>query len=84
MSHIKGQSPAEKMADPEIIMVKAIVSVLATSMLYTGRAYPLVNEANIRCTLHYTATCVIVCPYRDTMAWCFYHRNEGVVPMVFG
>ena len=72
MSRIKGVEPAEKIADPEIIMVKAIVSVLAMCMLYTGHAYPLVNEADIHCALHYTATCaacVIACPYRDNAAW---------------
>ena len=45
------------MADPEIIMVKAIVSALAMCMLYTGHEYPRVNEADIRYTFHYTATC---------------------------
>ena len=39
----------------EIIMVKAIVSALATYMLYTGHEYPRVNEANILYTFHYTA-----------------------------
>ena len=60
------------MADPEIIMEMAIASVLATCMLYSGHAYPLVNKADIRCALHYTATCaacVIACPYRDNAAW---------------
>ena len=68
MSRLKWAGPCQKMADPEIIMVKAIVSVLATCMLYTGHAYPLVNEADIRCALHHTATsaaCVIACPYHD-------------------
>ena len=68
----KGAEPCQKMAVPEIIMVKAIVSALATCMLYTGHAYPLVNEADICCALHHTATCaacVIACPYRDNAAW---------------
>ena len=55
----------------EIIIQKAIAFV-ATCMLYTGHAYPLVNEADIRCALHYTAmcaACVIACPYRDNAAW---------------
>ena len=54
------------MANPEIIMVKAIVSALATCMLYTG------NEADIRYTFHYTATCatcVIARLYRAIEAW---------------
>ena len=85
----KGRSPAEKMADPEIIMVKAIVSALATCMLYTGHEYPRVNEADIRYTFHYTATCatcVIARLYRAIVAWRLgrlHHRNARVVLMVW-
>ena len=41
------------MEDSEIIMVKTIVSVLAKCMLYTGHAYPLVNEQifAVHCTI---------------------------------
>ena len=59
------------MADPEIIMVKAIVPALAMCMLYTGHEYPRVNEADIRHTFHYTAmcaTCVIARLYRAIVA----------------
>ena len=44
VAYKRGGALPGKMADPEIIMVKIIVSVLATCMLYTGHAYPLVNE----------------------------------------
>ena len=72
MSRIKGAEPCRKKADPEIIMVKAIVSALATCMLYTGHENPRVNEADIRYTFHYTATyatCVIARLYRAIAAW---------------
>ena len=57
-------------------MVKAIVSALATCMLYTGHEYPRVNEADIRYTFY----------YRALVAWRLgrlYHRNARVVPMVW-
>ena len=51
----------------EIIVVKAIVSVLATCMLYTGHVYPLVNEADICCALHHTRYSHVRC-MRDRLS----------------
>ena len=86
VAYKRGGALPKKMADPEIIKVKAIVSALATCMLYTGHEHPRVNEADIRYTFHYTATCamcVIARLYCAIVAWRLDHRNARVVPMVW-
>ena len=90
MSRIKGAEPCRKNGGPgNNNGEKAIVSALATCLLYTGHElYPRVN-ADIRYTFHYTATCatcVIARLYRAIVAWRLgrlYYRNARVVPMVW-